>query len=108
MNAVCILYGILFTGAGVLFATGKLHGYIRAWKQMPEEEKARIRIRPLCRNIGEVIGLSGILFLLKGVWPGFQDHWFTGAMIAWLVVAGFDVFYIERSNRYLNNQYKKE
>ena len=108
MNIVCVLYGILFSGAGVLFATGKLHGYISAWKQMPEDEKEKIRIEPLCRNIGEVIGLSGILFLLKGLCPGFQDHWFAGAMIAWLIVAGFDVFYIERSNRYIQNNSKKE
>ena len=103
MNAVCILFGTLFSAAGVLFATGKLHRYLAAWKQMPQEEKEKIRIEPLCRNIGEVIALSGVIFLMKGFWPGFQDHWFVGAMIAWLIVAGFDVFYIEKSNRYLNS-----
>ena len=104
MNVSCIWFGILFSTAGVLFATGKLHGYLAAWRNMPEEEKAQIRIRPLCRNIGEMIGLSGVIFLLKGLWPGFGDHWFVGGMVAWLVVAGFDVFYIERSGRYQTNE----
>ncbi len=28
------------------------------------------------------------------------SHWFVIAMIAWFIVAGFDVWYIEKSNRY--------
>ena len=96
MQVGCILLGILFTLIGILFAAGKIHGFLSAWKQMPEDEKKKIQMKPLCRNIGEVIALSGILFLIKGIWPGFQEHWFAGAMIAWLLVAGFDVFYIER------------
>lgn len=67
---------------------------------MPQSEKEKIKIIPLCRNIGEVIALSGIIFLLKGLWPGFENHWFVAAMIAWLVIAGFDVWYIGKSNRY--------
>lgn len=70
---------------------------------MPQEEKEKIKIVPLCRNIGEVIALNGIIFLMKGLQPGFVDHWFVVAMIAWLIIAGFDIWYIEKSNRY----YKK-
>ena len=63
---------------------------------MPQEEKEKIKIVPLCRNIGEVIALNGIIFLMKGLWSGFADHWFVAAMIAWLMIAGFDVWYIEK------------
>ena len=70
---------------------------------MPQEEKEKIKIVPLCRNIGEVIALSGIIFLMKGLCSGFEDHWFVTAMTAWFIVAGFDLWYIEKSNRY----YKK-
>ena len=31
---------------------------------------------------------------------GFSDHWFVGAMVAWMIIAGFDVWYIEKSQRY--------
>ena len=68
-----------------------------------KEEKEKIKIVPLCRNIGEVIALNGLIFLLKGLWPGFENHWFVTAMIAWFIVAGFDLWYIEKSDRY----YKK-
>ena len=102
MDITSIFFGILFTVVGTLFACGKLHGRIAAWKNMPEEEKARIRIVPLCRNIGEMIGLSGLIFLIKGFWPGFGDHWFVAAMVAWLVVAGLDIYYIEKTHKYEN------
>ena len=100
MNIICILFGAIFTVAGFLFAAGKIHTHIPAWKQMPEEEKKKINIGPLCRNIGEVILLSGIIFLLKGFWPAFTDHWFTGSMVAWLIVAGLDVWFISKSSRF--------
>lgn len=72
-----------------------LHGKI-----CPPEEKEKIAIVPLCRNIGEIIALNGIIFLLKGLWAGFSDHWFVGAMVAWMIIAGFDVWHIEKSQRY--------
>lgn len=102
MNFTCIFWGLLFCVAGFAFACGKVHTHLSAWKAMPQEEKEKIKIVPLCRNIGEVIALSGIIFLLKGLWPGFSEHWFVCTMIAWLVVAGFDVCYIEKKDRYRN------
>ena len=100
MNITCVIFGTIFSVAGVLFAKGKLLPYLSAWNRMPPEEKEKIDILPLCRNVGEVILLSGIIFLIKGLWPPFRDHWFTAAMIAWLVVAGLDVWFITKSKRY--------
>ena len=100
LNIGAIFFGIFFVIFGLLFAAGQIHSRMNVWKQMPEEEKKKINIVPLCRNVGEVILLSGILFLIDGVWPDFQEHWFSGAMIAWLVVAGLDVWFISKSNRY--------
>ena len=77
--------------------------HFSSWKNMPQEEKEKIKIVPLCRNIGEVIALNGLIFLLKGLWTGFENHWFVTAMVAWFIVAGFDLWYIEKSDRY----YKK-
>lgn len=85
---------------GIVFATGNGHPHLSAWRNMPPEEKEKIAIVPLCRNIGEIIALNGIIFLLKGLWAGFSDHWFVGAMVAWMIIAGFDVWYIEKSQRY--------
>ena len=46
---------------------------------------------PLCRCIGEVIVLSGLIFLMKGLWAGFSEHWLAGSIAAWLAAAGLDV-----------------
>lgn len=102
MNVTCIVFGTLFCIAGIVFACGKGHIHLSAWKAMPSEEREKIKIGPLCRNVGEVIALSGIIFLSKGLWSGFSEHWFVCAMIAWLVVAGFDVWHIGKSSRYRN------
>ena len=100
MNITCIFFGMIFSIAGILFAAGKLHPHLSAWKYMPEEEKEKVNIVPLCRNIGEVVLLSGIIFLFKGLIPSFQEHWFTGAMIAWLIVAGLDLWFISKSRKF--------
>lgn len=100
MDFICVFLGILFTIVGFLFFFGKVHIHLSSWKNMPQEEKDQIKILPLCRNIGEVILLSGIIFLLKGLWADFSNHWFMGSMIAWLVVAGLDVWYMTKSQRY--------
>ena len=100
MDFICIFFGILFSMVGFMFFLGKAHIYLSAWKNMPQEEKDKIKILPLCRNIGKVIILSGIIFLMKGLWIDFSNHWLVGSMIAWLMIAGLDVWYITKSERY--------
>lgn len=102
MNFICIFLGILFIISGIVFAVGKGHIHLYAWKNMPQFEKDKIKIRPLCRNIGTIIALNGFIFLIKGVWPTFNQSWFVAMMIAWLFVASIDVWYINKSKRYLN------
>lgn len=69
---------------------------------MSQSEKEQNQNQTPLPKHREVIALNGIIFLLKGFWSAFGDHWFVGAMIAWLVVAGFDVWYIGKSKRYQN------
>lgn len=100
MDLTCIIFGVLFTVAGVVFACGRGHIHLSVWKNMPQKEKEKINIVPLCRNIGEVIALSGVIFLIKGFWSSYVERWFTAAMIVWMLLAGFDVWYIGKSDRY--------
>ncbi|WP_296924989.1 DUF3784 domain-containing protein [uncultured Megasphaera sp.] len=100
MHVASIFLGVFFLLAGVLFACGKVHIHLSNWKNMPSEEKEKIDIVPLCRNVGAIIMLSGVIFLIKGLWSGFTGHWFTLTMVAWFMVAGADLLYIEKSRRY--------
>lgn len=61
------------------------------------KEKDKLRIIPLCRNIGGIITLNGVIFLVKGFLPLFSNHWFVSAMIVWMILAGLDVWYIEKA-----------
>lgn len=103
MNITCIIFGILFIAAGIMFFIGKAHEHIESYSRMSEAEKANIKIEPLCRNIGIVIGLAGIGFLIAGVVSIFASKLFIWYMIAWFVGAGFDARFISKSNHYKNN-----
>ena len=43
MDYTCIFFGVLFTIAGFVFACGKGHIHLSAWKNMPQEEKEKIK-----------------------------------------------------------------
>ena len=63
MDFTCIFFGILFTLAGLWFAFGKGYLHLSLWKNMPQKEKDKLRIIPLCRNIGGIITLNRIIIL---------------------------------------------
>ena len=100
MDITCIILGLLFCVLGILFASGKLHNHIDSWNKLPDDEKEKIRIEPLCRNIGEVFGLSGLIFLLNGFNAQFKEHWFVISMIAWFIITILDLCFIEKSGYY--------
>ncbi len=102
MDFTCIFFGTLFTIAGIVLACRKGLANLPAWKNMSQQEKEKINIVLLCRNIGGIISLSGIVFLAKGLLSGFSNRCFVIAMIVWLVVAGVDVWYIGKSKRYMS------
>ena len=45
MDFTCIFFGVLFTVAGFVFACGKGHIHLSAWKNMSQSEKDKIKIR---------------------------------------------------------------
>ena len=100
MNFTCIFLGIVFLIAGCMFAYGKVHIYMSFWSNMSLEEKEKIKIIPLCHNIGAVITLSGVIFLMRDFLSVLAKNGFVAAMIAWLIIAMIDVWYIQNSERY--------
>ena len=96
MEYIYVFLGVLFIIAGLAFFFGRTHIQLFAWENMPEQ--GRGRIMPLCRCVGEVIVLSGLIFLMKGLWAGFSEHWFAGSIAAWLTAAGLDVWYTGNYN----------
>lgn len=102
MDFICIFFGILFIFVGFWLVFGKGYCYFFLWKNMLQEEKDKINIVLFCCNVGEMIVLNGIIFLMKGFLLGFLNYWFVFVIIVWLIVVGFDVWYIEKSVCYCN------
>ncbi|EGT3953494.1 DUF3784 domain-containing protein [Clostridioides difficile] len=100
MDFTSAIFGVLFTTIGILFFRGKGVLYQYVYEKMSDSEKAKVI--PLRHNVGELIVLNGLIFLMKGLWSEFTNHWFTGGMIAWLIIAGFDVWYISKSSHKRN------
>lgn len=100
MDFTCLFFGIVFLLIGILFAYGKLHTHIKAWTAMPEDEKEKINIRPLCMNIGSMISLCGDVFLAAGLFPFFRSRLFVRCMIFWMIAAGIDAYFIGKNGRY--------
>ncbi len=100
MNITCLLFGIVILIFGILFAAGRVHTCLKAWKHMPEEEKSKIYIKPLCLNIGAMIILCGVIFIIAGLSSAFKDGCFVWAMVVWIIIAFIDVRFISKSGRY--------
>ena len=101
MNITCICFGILFIAVGAFFFFGKGHTHLAAWKNTPDAEKEKVNILPLCRNIGCMIALCGMIFLVSGLWIAFKEAAFVWSMVIWLVLSGVDVYFIGKSKRYI-------
>ncbi len=99
-NWTCLIFGIIFVIVGILFFVGQIHIHVKAWQNMPEDEKATVRIKPLCHNIGIVIVLCGVVFLASGIWTAFKENAFAWCMIGWMAACAADLVYIERGKRY--------
>ena len=100
MDLTCLVFGVLFTSAGLLFRRGKLHVRLAAWQAMPEEEREKLDVGGLCRNIGGMIALCGLIFLLAGLVPHFEEKFFVWSMVLWLILSGADLYWIEKRGKY--------
>lgn len=98
MEYIYVFLGVLFIIAGpCVFLRKDAHPALCVGKHAGG--RGGDRIMPLCRCMGEVIVLSGLIFLMKGLWAGFSEHWLAGSIAAWLTVAGLDVWYTAGSRR---------
>lgn len=100
MNATCIIFGCIFLGIGLLLILNRIPPALSPLKYLSPKEREEIDVVPLCRNIGEIIGFAGILFLLNGFWQHFMDHWFSVSMIIWFLIAGLDLWYLSKKSHY--------
>ncbi len=102
MNWACLAIGIIIIALGAVTFAGKFHIFFREWKRMPEDEKRKIRIKPLCRNIGAAIMICGAIILCAAFSSFFIEKMFSWFMLAWFVLCAADLWWIAKSGRYVN------
>ncbi len=95
MGAVIIILGIITF-------IGKFHILFSDWKRMTGEEKQKIKIKPLCRNLGVMIALCGVIVLVGGLSNFFLEKMFAYFILSWFVLAAVDAWWISKSSRYKN------
>lgn len=89
MSYIRIFWGVFLITLGTLSAFGKEGMCFFARDSRARRKSAERRL--LYRNLGELVIVSGILFLLKGLWPEAQEHGLLCAMTAFLIVAALDI-----------------
>lgn len=70
---------------------------------MSPEQRSKVNIKPLCRNIGTAISIVGVILIVAGLWEFFLSEIFLWAMLAWAVYVVIDFCYIMK-----NNSFQKE
>lgn len=107
LNMTCLVFGALFLATGLVLFFGKGYTRLSVWKKMSDEERGAIRILPLCRNLGLMIGLCGLLFAAAGLSDAFKARAFTFCIIGWFGLCCADIVFIEKSRRYKNDPQAK-
>ncbi len=100
MYFTCVAFGAVFIILGVSLFFGLVHTHLSGWKATPEEEKAQIDIKGLCRNAGSVITLAGVITLAAGLNQKFRETYFVWLMIAWIIFCAVDVYQMGKKDRY--------
>ena len=77
MNWPCVFFGLAFIALGRLCAG-------RTDEHTDGAPSARQRS-------GELVVLSGVIFLLNGLLPWFREHWFILSLTAWGIVSGLEL-----------------
>ena len=101
MNITLIVFGFIFLIFGILFFFRVILKYLKLWKNMSQEDKSKIKIKPLCRNIGVIISLSGVIFLTSGFSSYFKENFFVLSMVLWMIISIIDAYFIFKKERYV-------
>ena len=62
MDFTCIFFGVLFTIAGFLFACGKGHIHLSAWKNMSRKRKIKLKLSRFAVTSGKSLYSMALSF----------------------------------------------
>ena len=95
MNLYCIIFGLIFLAAGAAFFAGLTPGWLNVWQRM-----VRIAHDKEQRRFPDVGFHASAVFLAAGLNPAFHHAAFMWCMIAWFILTGLDIAFINHSGWY--------
>jgi len=101
--ALCYTVACILIIAGVGFYTGKAASYIEGYRDMPDEEKKTVNIKPLCRNLSVMFFLAAAVFGIAGYSELFRLLYFKWTMTGWIVLGCADIVFINKSGHYVKS-----
>jgi hypothetical protein len=101
--ALCYTVACILIVAGILFYTGKAASYIEGYRDMPEEEKRAVNIKPLCKNVSIVFFLAAVIFAIAGYSALFRLEYLKWTMICWIALCCADIVFINKSGLYVKS-----
>ncbi|MBC2889603.1 DUF3784 domain-containing protein [Gordonibacter massiliensis (ex Traore et al. 2017)] len=102
MDILCILFSIPVFVVGAAFLQGRALSRSRAWRAVPEGEKARVNLNRVNRNLGCAVMLCGAVLLACGAVPGLRETALGPLMALWCVAVCADAVFISKSKRYID------
>lgn len=100
MRFLAALTGLAFLTLAILFLLEKAPKRIIDFQRINREEKGTLRIDRLSRNIGIVLLLLSGIFFAAGFSAVFKERYFLFAVIGWVALVFFDIWFIGKSKRY--------
>lgn len=94
MDITCLFLGFLFFISGYLIFSQKITNYLI--KRNSFKQKENIKVNLLYKNIGFMIIVNSLIFLLSGFSSRFKKNIFTWSIILWFILTVFDIYWIEK------------
>ena len=88
MNYGYVFFGIIFTVTGIMLACEKLQITNRSSQS-----------KTISLNAGEIIMLNGLIILIKGILFNSSANWLFIAVISWVLIVIFDIFFLSKNNK---------
>lgn len=98
----CYMVSIALFIISIVFFSGKGAAYIKGYRIMPEEEKRRINIKALCKNLGAMLFLAAVIFGIAGCFEVFKTDFLKWAVAGWMALCFADIVFMNKSKQYIN------
>lgn len=98
---ICYVISLIMFVTGIMFFNTKAKEYINGYKNLSNNEKSKIDIKNLCRNISILFFLSSIIWGLAGYSEVFKRTYLVWSVLIWIVICILNIIIINKFKLYI-------